>query len=215
MATVDFHKKLIEQLDFLESSCRLYDDGKLHEAIRIAQALRVLFHTTNVSTSILTHLNAESIQLLSSAKAAPGQHEWCSLVETSWIAGLGNPFLAKPKLDGALPGQFIPFVEWRGKERVWFTRGSTRRDFVLWAANKDGGSHVDDKIPLNYEEAKSGSGFGIKVTAIIDDEGRSTPIPPEQQEVKQLENMHLACLRQIGFEVLHSPDLLKLRNPPS
>jgi hypothetical protein len=47
---------LKEQLDFLITSCDLYDRGKLSEAKRIAATIRILFHDTKHSRSLLGQL---------------------------------------------------------------------------------------------------------------------------------------------------------------
>jgi len=50
-----FLHKLGEQIQFLERSCEFYD-GKESEAIRIATSLRIIFHQTQKSTSLIEHL---------------------------------------------------------------------------------------------------------------------------------------------------------------
>jgi hypothetical protein len=48
---------LLEQYNFLISSCRIFDEeGKLSEAKRIAQVLRVLLHQTNSSHALFEQL---------------------------------------------------------------------------------------------------------------------------------------------------------------
>jgi hypothetical protein len=54
-----FKDQLTKQLGFLRRSCESYDQGYKDEAIRIATVLRVLFHDTGRSTSLLTHLKAK------------------------------------------------------------------------------------------------------------------------------------------------------------
>lgn len=58
---------LRRQIRFLEHSCSSYDAGFFDEAIRIATVLRVLFHQTQRSTSLMTHLNAQDIHIISTA----------------------------------------------------------------------------------------------------------------------------------------------------
>jgi hypothetical protein len=62
---VHFKTKLAEQLGFLGRSCEDFDPGHHAEAVRIAAVLRTLFHDTRSSTSLLSHLNARKIHLLS------------------------------------------------------------------------------------------------------------------------------------------------------
>jgi hypothetical protein len=55
---IDFTGQLQRQLGFMENSARAYDAGHRDEAIRLATSLRVLFHQTPKSTSLLRHLGA-------------------------------------------------------------------------------------------------------------------------------------------------------------
>jgi hypothetical protein len=64
-STVDFKGHLTKQLGFLERSCQSYDAGISDEAIRIATVIRVIIHHTGASTSLLKHLGATTINLLS------------------------------------------------------------------------------------------------------------------------------------------------------
>ncbi|MBF0710671.1 MULTISPECIES: hypothetical protein [unclassified Gemella] len=45
------------QIVFLKTSIKTFDDGNINEAIRLAQTLRVMFHETNKSKSIYNLLN--------------------------------------------------------------------------------------------------------------------------------------------------------------
>ncbi|MFJ5956563.1 hypothetical protein ACIQC5_11475 [Paenarthrobacter sp. NPDC092416] len=45
--------RLVEQLEFLDSSCAAYDSGSRSEAKRLATTVRVLLHDTKQSTSLL------------------------------------------------------------------------------------------------------------------------------------------------------------------
>lgn len=52
-SSVDLKQQLQRQLSFLESSSLAYDNGAYEEALRMAVSLRVLFHDTNRSISLL------------------------------------------------------------------------------------------------------------------------------------------------------------------
>jgi hypothetical protein len=54
--TDDLEKKLKSQLLFLERSAKAFDGGMEDEDVRIAHALRVIFHNTNHSHSIVHQL---------------------------------------------------------------------------------------------------------------------------------------------------------------
>ncbi len=53
---IELQRHLKRQLKFLEKSSIEYDNGNFDEALRIAVALRVLFHDTKSSTSIFNYL---------------------------------------------------------------------------------------------------------------------------------------------------------------
>lgn len=55
-----FRRLLSSHVGFLKRSCWLFDQGHEDEALRIATSLRVLFHDTDASTSLLTHLGMKT-----------------------------------------------------------------------------------------------------------------------------------------------------------
>jgi hypothetical protein len=65
--TRDVKKQLQQQLGFIERSAILFDEGRREEALRIATALRVIFHHTSHSTSLLRHLKAKKVMVRSAA----------------------------------------------------------------------------------------------------------------------------------------------------
>jgi hypothetical protein len=75
----------------------------------------------------------------------------------------------------------------------------SRSDLVRDAANKDGGAHVAEKLTARYRALSSSGSIGSfsSMNAGVDSE-------------HLIENAHLISLRQLGFEVLNSPDLLRL-----
>jgi hypothetical protein len=145
--------------------------------------------------------------------AIPGQRDVFALIEMRGMMKLiDGSFQAHPKLDLSKHRRFISFSEWWNQESIINAGGlekgrATRRKLVLWAANKDGGAHVDDEIPTSYLATMDGLGMAITITGEDD-----VKFPKEQQIKMPLKNLHFASLRQIAYEVLHSPDLLQLHN---
>jgi len=140
---MDFVEHLRRQLGFLERSCASCDAGYRDEAIRIATIIRVLIHNTKVSTSLLKHLNAMTINLLSTTTEPPPQ--------TLFFTGLGMMRIGSgkseyfPQLgDGPPISSFVPASKW-WDQVVMVLDGHriSRRDIVLAAISKDGGAHVD------------------------------------------------------------------------
>src|SRR5215813_13675886 len=71
--------KLAEQVQFLERSCEIYDKGEESEAIRIATSLRVIFHHTQKSTSLVEHLGFKKRKMLSTARGFGDWQDYLNL----------------------------------------------------------------------------------------------------------------------------------------
>ena len=173
---VVFKDQLRRQMGFLENSCKMYDAGNVEEAVRLAVTLRVLFHDTKSSTSLLTSLQAKSLSLVSTRTDYYEDSTTPNLYLVQLIANL-NVHLdnkqskmecrAFPQLDRALRKDPIPFKEWWKKECVIKHKepktALTRRDLILGAANKDGGAHVDTALDPIYDYVRKGSGLELEI----------------------------------------------------
>jgi hypothetical protein len=200
-----FKMHLAAQLRFIERSCQAFDAGDEAESQRVATAVRVICHQTSQSISLLTHLGATGISMLSTACSPVGRG---TLTAPSNLASLlvrrtneGVTFKSTAPLNNAPMRRFIPFTDWWEIEVVCLTAGvrMTRKSLVLAVANQDGGAHVDAKLKPDYTAIKSGAGL---VVTFRPAGGNPVEIP--------LESHSVATLRQIGYEVLHSPDLIAL-----
>jgi hypothetical protein len=202
--SVDFTRQLDKQLRFIEASCREYDAGNVDEGIRIATALRVIFHHTAASTSLLTHLRATETKILSTAGRRPGSHPdgfWPALVQIKYDVAT-NILECNPTFDCRLSAhRMLPSSAWWDSELVFYGCGKRfkRKPLVLHAANKDGGAHVDSALPADYSWLLNGADFSM---GLVTSDGEDL--------TSRLPNPHLAYLRQMGHEALHSPELLKL-----
>ena len=70
-----------------------------------------------------------------------------------------------------------------------------RKDVVLCAADRDGGAHVDPRLSAEYQ-------------ALVEGLWRATKGPPRTEI--SLPDDQFVLLRQMGYEVLNSPDLAAL-----
>ncbi|MBC8115656.1 MAG: hypothetical protein H7062_14830 [Candidatus Saccharimonas sp.] len=201
---IDFKDQLSKQLRFLQTSCREYDAGNPSEAIRIAQALRVIFHNTHKSKSLLMHLQASSIQMHSTCRRTRTDNPngyWPGLVQIH-IDVEQITISCTPVLDETPHGhRMVPVDTWWSGEVVFFGETHTirRNKLVLDAANKDGGAHVDVSLPPDYQWMLNGSGFAFSRTN-----------SSGTQHARWVVFPHLACLRQMAHEVFKSPPLLAL-----
>jgi hypothetical protein len=191
---------LRRQLRFLKNSALLFDHGEQEEAIRAATSLRVLFHDTNNSESLLTLLGAkDTVRILSTVpvdgpgrpQALPG-YEMVGTFMWDGLTRLSLPGGPVPKLDDVPHRALLSADKW-WTQWVYTTGGHdlTRRDLVLGAANKDGGAHVD-RLKAGYK-AITEMWYGLGP------DGRSFPLP-----------IHLVGLRQLAHEVLRSDDVWAL-----
>jgi hypothetical protein len=204
MAGIDFVGQLKRQLQFLRTSCKEYDDGNVDEGIRIATALRVIFHHTAASTSLLVHLGATSVDVLSTAGKRPGTHPngfWPALVQIKYDVST-NVLACVPALNArAGAHHLLTASAWWDSEMVFYGMGKLykRKRLVLHAANNDGGAHVESSLPQDYSWLIDGATFAM---------GFKTKDGGDF--MNKLPNPHLAYLRQMGFEVLSSPAMLAL-----
>jgi hypothetical protein len=112
MSHVDFAGQLDRQLRFIETSAREYDTGNKDEVIRLGTAPRVVFHDTNTSTSLLKHLNAEGIRLLSTSDLNPPHTAFCNNVTNSMLDPRRLDMWAAPWLDKANSQRQVEFKNW-------------------------------------------------------------------------------------------------------
>jgi len=204
----DFRRHLRKQLSFLERSCASYDAGYTDEAIRIATIIRVLIHDTAHSTSLLRHLGAIGITLLSTCPDKDDQFADLSSYQACSFRGLGIMKVMPGKGAELVPGlgekdyQTMVGVQKWWNQIVWVLDRQTkltRKSIVLTAANKDGGAHVDLALTREYELLSFDGAAGVY-------SGKADGVEFQGE----IQSAHLISLRQMGYELLHSPDLVAL-----
>lgn len=194
-------RKLREQLQHLVNSSAAYDRGHKSEAIRIATVIRVLVHDTASSTSLLSHLKAKGVLILSTITGRPD-------AAMKFFHGMG---MAREHADGQrelIPSFDLPLTKTLIPADSWWTQTVfvletgevlTRKSIVLAAANQDGGAHVDLQLNAGYRALASDGAAGTYA--------RDTGVGYVSASASDL---HLVALRQMGYELLNSPDLVKL-----
>lgn len=189
---IDFREHLRRQLSFLQRSATAYGNGYLDEAYRIAIAVRVLIHNTSQSTSLLHHLNADSIPLLSTTEPASPKAVFYDGMSLIQVAGPSNTITIRPALDSSLIHRFVSARDWWTEEiYVHDQTRLCRKNIVLVAANQDGGAHVDHSLDVEYAQFKQGIWFA--------------PITPNT--AANMPEPQLIFLRQMAYEILNSPAL--------
>lgn len=204
LMSINFNDGLRRHLGFLERSCKSYDEGFEDEALRIAVVLRVLMHDTKNSVSLLKHLKADDVSILSSVSQIHPNAVCASGGLSCLEFTVGGAANAKyfPMLDEKKDTfEFVNWKEWWGQVVYVLPMGMvSRRQIILGAADKEG-AHVDSKLDPEYEAIQKGL---ITITSINKESGMSFAVP----------DSHLSDLRQMGCEVLNSPSLLDLMRAP-
>ncbi len=192
---VRFREKFEEQLRFLARSSGLFDQGHEDESIRLATSLRVIFHDTRGSTSLMTHLGLKDVKMLSSSR---GHGNWKDYLAHEINLSAPDPVRMRPLLGN----QFVQLSleDWWSNETVFVhaNESFSRRLIILSAANKDGGAHVDRQLEAYYEVLCAGE-YAIGINGDLQYEGH----PPFPQGVTIFpKNAHLALIRQFAHETL-------------
>ncbi len=169
----DLRDSLNEQLYFLKTSLDNFPNSEI-EAKRIATTIRVLVHNTKSSTSLLKSLRLKkTLSFVNSASPNDGRlHSMTGMVGVrgsnseqyfGLIAKINNngiltsvPLFHQHLEEWYASYQTLDFNDWWEMEIIKIQDlGLSRKQLVLFAANKDGGAHVDTGLPKQYHEAKT------------------------------------------------------------
>ncbi len=205
----EFKAALAQQLRFMYRSCELFDQGHYDEAIRIATHFRTIFHHgSGSSKSLLQHLNVnKNLELLSTVTPVSEttmKYEGMGMVEADF-RGDTRSVTFLPNLDHGPFQAAIKFHDW-WNQTVWVTPPQThdeepvrhtRKSIILTTVNKEGGAHVDAYVSADYERLATGATIATTF---------GDPTTTEMRIVAA----HFVCLRQMGYEALHSRGILDL-----
>lgn len=200
-----FKDHLARQLRFIERSCEVYDEGYTDEAIQIAVRIRVVLHPGGKkSRSLLQHLHSGRISLLTTSEGAPEQP---GLLQYDGLGSFRASSDGKivsseygPGEDNALYREYIKADIW-WKQVVLYAEGTqySRRDIVLGVAEQEGGAHVAATPTAEYEKLMTP---GLLWDMVEVANGVETITP--------LADIRFRYVRQMAYELLNSPELLKL-----
>lgn len=190
----DLKLQLKEQIQFLLTSAKAYDEGRISEAKRLAVALRVLLHDTEKSTSLLKLLKKKDILFYDTALDYNPNNlaSFAGLV----MMKIGPEGGYVPPLDDGPPRRYVkgktPFEEWWTKVVIVDLNRNqlTRRGLLLAVCNQDGGAHIDPKLDKTYADITRFQSLGDKFSF------NKVEIPISGPE--------FASIRQISHEVLKS-----------
>lgn len=199
--TARLQRLLSSHVGFLKRSCWLFDQGHEDEALRIATTLRVLFHDTGQSTSLLTHLGwKSSATMLGTPREYEGVGWWRDFFGVRIELASPEPVRA---IAACGTTQYIaqPVDQWWDGEVLFAHEGvsCTRRSVVTAMANRDGGAHVDLRLQQFYKQLIAHSdGLGLDAAG-IEWAGRA---PFDTSITQYARNAHLVLMRVFAHEVL-------------
>jgi hypothetical protein len=189
---------LHEQLEFLSTSAKLFDDGRQSEAKRLATATRLLVHDTGISRSLLGLLGVKAkLRFLNTSLPRDTEDQiriHCGLAQIELghdgrhATGYRAPLDDLPEIRRNRPR--LLFDEWWTGTILTDNGGNSfsRKDLVLGLAHKDGGVHVDPDLEDAYAALTRGNSLGWHLY----DEGGHMVLS---------ESPVLANVRQIAFEL--------------
>ena len=200
----DMKTHLRDQIAYMRTSAAAFDDGNKAEAIRIGAILRVIFHqpppgSRSKSTSLLTHLGASDVLIRSNAPSNDGNllFGWSLAIVKMGFGADKRPIQEfQPHLAPESSDSFLKAPDWW--DQIFAAMNGvqyTRQKVTRWAADKDGGAHIDATLPPDYAALKEEGAF----ITFISSEG-----------LKPNTDAHYAFLRTMATEVLHSPALQAL-----
>jgi hypothetical protein len=178
----NFVEQLDNQLKLVETSAFAYDAGIKEEAARIAASLVAIFHHTGNLTSLLAHLRARLTRLLTTVEKPPyPQDSYSPLAEVEAKFHFPAIDVAARPTTAIEPTRYRPMLE-----RKKLTRQVQAPE---WWGNE----------PVIIEHGKKTTRKVIALWA--SDSGA---------QENQAHEQYAATLRQMAYEVLKSPELLKL-----
>jgi hypothetical protein len=188
----EIHEQWSDQIEFIKESIRAFDKGNEKEARRIATAIRVMFHNTNSSFSIYKQLEKNMV-----FKSITDIYSPANLM-SSWLLlqlSFGpNGLKYLPNLDESSHTRifFMIFDDW-WNQIIFDDKNNyfTRRDVILFVANKDGGAHLDPEISESYAKISKYNSIGWE------DENGNSP----------LNNPLYSAIRVIAQELIDSINL--------
>ena len=189
--------QLKSQLFKLETFNSLFDSGNWSIAIEIAVKLRVIFHNTDKSKSLLALLKMQHVHFLDTSDKfnprSPISH-WGLLIMTLGERTIANNQFFQPKLNDSTTMNNVSFENWWNNKKIlkgFDNNTFTRKKLILEVANKDGGAHVDEYLNEDYRKLSRENSIGW---SFVTEQGEKTPF----------NNPVLPSIRQISYEAIET-----------
>ncbi len=204
----DIIEKIIEQIQLLQLSAENFDKGLYMTTLYMATTIRVLFHDTATSVSLIKQLcdidgmDKNMFEMVSTRK--PHKEGELVLVGDGLFSlafGFGG-IQCIPFFEHATQTK-VPFSYWWDEEVVKNVENGyesptwlSRKDIIILHANKEGGAHVD--VVRNEKISNLSKKEALGFTSYY------TNLQGESIEQETIIDPKKATVRQICFEVLES-----------
>ncbi len=197
----DLIQQLKEQIYFLMTSARLFDEDNEVEYKKLTVPIRTIVHDTKGMTSLLKQLGKEGIYFLdTSSPFNPTNFITSNCLAMMKMSSRGCEYVAP--LDNLSPARInkkIPFDQWWDKNIICKDNQAntfTRSSLVLNVAETNGGVHIDPKLKADYVSLAKKNSLGWTWSASRVQGGKEidfgNPIPPS---IRQIAHELLATLK--------------------
>lgn len=184
-------EQLIEQLKIqiklLQSNSKQYDDGFEESAIQIATILRTLLENSGLLSTLKWRKHIKYFNTaIPYSESNLLTHAGLTRMKIS-----ASGFEYKPNFHNDSI-HLVEFKDWISETIICDGKGNrfTRRKLYKLVADKDGGAHVDENIPTEYNQLKNENSMKWEM---ITPSGIASP-----------NSIIYASLRQIAYELLQS-----------
>ena len=195
-----------EFLGLIKSLCEAYDTQENDViALSISTAVRVLVHDTDKSTSLLTHVRKKESKYLSTNFNSKSEQVHLGLVRrinVGVIDGVGGeakywPLCEDRHFAAPISQKYVNFDVWWSGEKVFkYKKASlTRKELILFVANKDGGAHFDKKVQAKYDNFRKTWSGGSSLIGINSGIKRGYDNIPTYPAVRQIAHELLSSLQ--------------------
>ena len=212
-------KMLEEQIELLQSYAEMFDKGMTVTTLPMATAIRVLFHDTPKSVSLIKHIcdadgkDKNAFEMVTTKTPDDGKAKLVLFGDGLCLMSFRTDGLSYlPKLSNSTHTK-MAFVNWWNENVIKNISDSyekpewmSREKLITLHANKEGGAHVDENKNKKISEIGTQAAAGW-VGFTIDADGVG-------KEIEDTIDQKKASIRQVCYEVLvslnnHFPELFK------
>jgi hypothetical protein len=143
------NKLLLAQYARLRDAIDGFYSGKEEQALNVAITLRVLVHETNSSKSLLSRLHQRYWDLSIQHKSLNPRAVF-SVPISLQIRGDGTRRVIRSEFDSPSYGLVSLRQWWTDDYQPLGTTRLSKKTIILNVADKDGGAHVDPKVPDSH-----------------------------------------------------------------